>query len=333
MGFWSALFGRKEEDKLHRLEKKISEAKHKIHLGGLKGQALHRHIRAAFIKLHFRGIQKRETTLEKDLDKFRSDIEKHMVISAEDDETKAVELIVKEYSLLYLTMHSLLLYEKYDIAEFGKFIEKLTKFQQKKHLDKAVVEQFASIMTDDAEAWRQDIESLRKLINSVFEQAKGKEGWALTLFNKMHQEGFFIRYQERKKLRETLKDENKVEKAVKRIERPDQIKSIDDIKKLMSEIKEEEKEMAEGFTVIYKMLLNSWDNITNVMSTLLDITKKAANVHEIPAADVDIMGKLHDLIVDNLDGEYLHALRIDDKQLEGEYSEVLDRIQAFRKAA
>ena len=189
------------------------------------------------------------------------------------------------------------------------------------------------MLKDEANAWKEDIEKLRMMINSVFEKSEGKAGWALTTFQAMHKEGYFIRYQERSKFRDILKDERKIEKALKTIESKDQIKSIDDLKKVMGAVETEEKEMANTYTVIYKMLLNSWDHITQLMASYLDLNKGAMQAHELPQAFVEKMGKLHDVIIKNLDQEYLHALRIDDKQLEGEYGEVLKRIDAFKASA
>ena len=135
MGFMD-LFGGSSEKKLKTLDDEISKAKGQIHLGGLKGQKLNKFVRATFTKLHFKWIQGKENKLDADIEQFKADIEKHLVISAETHGIKAIEMIVKEYTLLYLTMHSLMLYEKYDLQELSNLIEKLTKMQQKKHIDK-----------------------------------------------------------------------------------------------------------------------------------------------------------------------------------------------------
>jgi hypothetical protein len=332
MGFMD-IFGGSTEKKFRTLDAEISKARGKIHLGGIKGQALHKNIRAAFTKLHFKWIQKKENKLEQDIEKFKADIEQHLVLSSETHGIKAIEMMVKEYSLLYLTMHSLMLYEKYDLQELSNLIEKMTKMQQKKHIDKDVILHIASMLKDEANAWKDDIEKLRMMINSVFEKSEGKAGWALTTFQAMHKEGFFIRYQERSKFRDLLKDEKKIEKALKMIESKDQIKTIDDLKKVMGTVETEEKEMANTFTVIYKMLLNSWNHITDLMAMYLELNKGGMQAHELPAAFVEKMGRLHDIIMKNLDQEYLHALRIDDKQLEGEYGDVLKRIEALKASA
>ena len=47
-------------------------------------------------------------------------------------------------------------------------------------------------------------------------------------------------------------------------------------------------------------------------------------------ADSDQMGELHDLILEKLDEKYLHALRIDDKQLEAIYADLKSQIQGMK---
>ena len=49
--------------------------------------------------------------------------------------------------------------------------------------------------------------------------------------------------------------------------------------------------------------------------------------------DADQMVAMHNAIVENLNEKYLHGLRIDDKQLEAIYSDVMKDIEAVKKAA
>ncbi len=326
------LFGG-SHDRTKDVEKAIQEARGKIHLGGLRGESLRAFLRAAITNLHFKWIQKKERNIGNSLENFKKDIEKHLVLDAENDEIKAVKNIVKDYTYLYLTLHSLLLFEKYDLEQFEKFVEKLTNFAEKKKLDKEAVRNCVNVLTESANMWKNDIEQLRKMINSVFERAEGKSGWALTMFEKMHKEGFFIRYQERKHFKEAIHDEKTFEKAMKKVSGGGQIKNLDELKNLMNSIKDKEKEMAYDFLIVYKMLFETWDSITKQMITLLGLTEAAAKQHEIPTKDYEKMVNLHNLIVKNLDEDYLHALRIDDKQLEGTYSEVMARIERLKKLA
>jgi hypothetical protein len=331
MGILS-FFGRGRDKRLAELEKKVKEAQGKVHLGGLKGERLNAFVRAAITSMHFKWIQKKESRAEDDLDKLKQDIAQHLVIAAEDEEMKAVQLIVQDYMYLYLTLHSLLLYEKHDLEEFGVFVGKLAKFCEKKKIDKAVVQDMTKVLHDVAEGWKKDVEELRQMINAVFAKTQDRNGWSLGMFNRLHKEGYFIRYQERKRFKDTIRDEKKVATALKTVE-AGHIKSIDDLKKIVAGVGTTEKEINVDFETIYKMLLNTWNHITSMMGELLRVTKSAASAHELPERDMDDMLKLHNMIVENLEEGYLHALRLDDKQLEGTYSEVMDRIEELKKAA
>ena len=319
-----------EDKEFNRLKQEVVDAMKKIHLGGLKGEVLHEHIRSIATNLHFRWIEKNEMKIEDLITKLDEDIKNHLVTKAENDEEHAVLLIIKDYIMLYLTVHSIMLYEKRDLAEIGEMAKEFKRLCRKKGIPDDVAKQVGDIMKKGADEWKAELEDLRKMINSVWAKANERSGWALSAFSKMHKEGFFIRYQERKRFKDALRNASDVNASEKKIRK---VQSKEELIKIFTGWFEKEKNIANDYRLIAKMLFNTWAHITGQLSRILSITVDAQKIHELPKSDADQMVELHNIIIENLDKKYLHALRIDDKQLEAIYSDVSHEIEGIRKAA
>ncbi|MBN1543921.1 hypothetical protein JW898_00485 [Candidatus Woesearchaeota archaeon] len=319
-----------EEAKFNELKKEVAEGLRKLHLGGLKGEVLHEHLRAAATSFHIRRIEKYEMRADKIIDQLEEHIRQHLVSKAELDEKNAVHLIVRDYVYIYLTVHSILLYEKRDLNEIGVLANEFRKMCKKRALPEDVAKQVYEIMKKGADEWKAEFEDFRKILNSVLAKAEGRAGWTLTAFEKMHTEGYFVRYQERKRFRDALRNASKAEADVNKLRK---VKTKDDLTKLFTSWYDQERNITNDYRVVAKLIFNTWDHITQQMAKLLETTIKATKIHELPARDQEQMVELHNLIVGGLEKKFLHALRIDDKQLEAIYSDVVSQVEEVRKAA
>jgi hypothetical protein len=313
-----------EETNFNKLKAEVAKAMGKAHLGGIKGEVLHEHLRGAITRMHFKWIERGEMRIEDVLKELDENIKEHLVVKSEKAEHKAVHLIVKDFVQLYFTMHSLLLFEKNDLEEFQKFIKEFRKFATARGLAKDVVNKTVALLKDVAKVWKDEIEEFRKMVNSVWARAKGDKGWSLTAFERMHKEGYFVRYQERKMFRQTLKDEKKVEALVDKVHK---IKSAEELDKVLAAVHEDEIEIVRDFQRIEQFLFNTWDHVLGEMNRFVKIVADAAGIHELPATDSDQMRELHVMIADRLNEQYLHALRIDDKQVEAIYEDAVHDIE------
>ncbi|MBW2965231.1 hypothetical protein KY363_07275 [Candidatus Woesearchaeota archaeon] len=319
-----------EEAEFNKLKKEISEGVKKIHLGGIKGEVLHSHIRAAVTNLHFKWIEKKEMKAEHIIEQLEKDIEQHLVSKAELDLNNSLHLIIRDYIYLYLTAHSMLLYEKRDLEDVQKFAKDFRELCKKKGLPSDLVKQLTDIMDKGINEWKTEIEEFRKIVNAVWAKAEGRQSWALTTFSRMHKEGYFVRYQERKHFKDAVKEASKLEKNEKKLAH---VQSKEQLIKEFTSWYDRMKSMTNDFTIVAKLLFNTWEHITMQMGKILDITVKAASIHELPAKDQEQMVELHNTIVGGLNKKFLHALRIDDKQLEAIYQDAKSAVEEARKAA
>ncbi|MBW2972596.1 hypothetical protein KY359_06170 [Candidatus Woesearchaeota archaeon] len=308
-----------EKKKFEKLKQKISEAMGKTHLGGIRGESLHTHMRAFATTLHFRSLQKREASIDKHLKELQTAIDGHLVTQAEDKEHKIIKLVVRDHITLYYTLHSLLLYEKHDLEELDKIVKDFKKMCQTKGLAKDVIRNAANLLNELADDWKAEFDDFREMVNSVWATAKGGEGFALRAFEALHKGGYLARLAERRAFREALKDEQAVENIADKLHK---VKSKDDLEKELGKAKEKEKEMVQDFKKISQFLFTTWKRVIKNMRTLIILIAKSVGIHELPTADSEQMHELEDLIVNKLNEKYLHALRIDDKQLEAIYVDV-----------
>jgi uncharacterized protein YdhG (YjbR/CyaY superfamily) len=331
MGFWSWLFGQSSvEDEFRTIDKQIKNASGKLHLAGTRGQVLHPFARAIFTNLHFRQIQTEKKIIDKDLEMFKENIKIHMVVNAEKNEVKTIKALIKEYSYLYMTLHNIMLYELNAIKKLEEFVTRFKKFSEDKPVPDELKKAIVKMALSESKEWKDDIENLRQMINSIFEKSEGKAGTALTIFNKMHEEGFFIRFQERKHFREILKDEQRFEATFSALLENKKVKNWDQFKAALPKIEQEEKEIADDFEVLHKALFNTWDNIIKLSCDLVKVTDEAVKQHELPGSEE---ARVHVALekIQSMTTSYLHGLRIEDKQLEGSYSNLLSAINDLKR--
>jgi len=315
-----------DEAQFAKLKEAVSKAMGDTHLGGLKGEVLHEHIRGMITRLHFKWEQKGTERVKGVLDDLEKDIEEHLVIKAGSAEEKAVKMLIRDHVLLYYTMHSLLLFEKKDILEVEDFAKKLKKDFEKKGIPKDTAKFAIKIFEDAIKAWREEIVNLREEINSVFARAKGRTGWSLGFFEKMHSaDGFFLRFKERRLFGQTLRDERLIEKNANKLA---SVKSKEELERILKSFGEETQEIVKDFVIIHKVQMATWDELTQHMNRLVEIVAKAAGIHELPLNDEQEMDQLYSLINDKLNEQYLHALRIDVKQLEAIIAELDDKVKS-----
>jgi HEPN domain-containing protein len=314
-----------DEAQFAKLKAEVSKAMGDTHLGGLKGEVLHPHIRGMVTRLHFKWIQKGTERVKGVLDELEKNVEQHLVIKAGTAEEKAVKMIIRDHILLYFTLHSLMLFEKKDMNSIGDFAKKLKREFEKKGVPKDTAKFAVKVFEDAIKSWRAEIENLREEINSVFARAKGRTGWSLGFFEKMHSaDGYFIRFKERRLFGETLRDERLIEKNMNALAG---VKSKEELERILKSFGEETQEVVKDFTIIHKVQLATWDELTQHMNRLIEIVAKAAGIHELPMNDQKQMDELYALINEKLNEQYLHALRLDVKQLEAIISDLDSSVQ------
>ncbi len=319
-----------EPAEFDKLMKEISDKTEKIGFGNLKGHVLHEHLRAITTNLHFKWIEKNEMKIETYLAELEQEIGKHLVTDAEDDISKTVHKIIRDYILLFITVNSILLFEKRDLEDINHLIKDFEKTCETKGISGELVKEITTLMQQGLDEWKAELADIRKMINSVWAKAEGRGGWALTAFSKMHKEGYFVRYQERKRFKDAIRNASKVETTEKQLKKA---KSKEAFVKVFTSWFQREETIAKDYKIVAKLLFNTWSHITQEMGTLLQITVNATKIHELPIRDQEQMTQLHNAIISSLQKKYLHALRIDDKQLEAIYSEVQAELNKAKKAA
>jgi len=316
-----------DDDKFNQLKDEIKKAMGKTHLGGIKGEVLHKHLRQMTTDLHFKWIEHKSSDTEKLLKELDSNIGEHLVTKAEDDEHKAVHLLVKNHVYLYLTIHSLLLFEKHDLEEMTETAERFAKFCKKKRVDDETVKKIKDMLLEIGADWKKDFDKFRQELNATWARAKGGQGWSNAFFERMRTEGYFSRLKEKRLFHHAVKDEAAVEKATGKLK---QVKSKEELVKAFELAEKKEKEITRDFEVIFKFIFASWDHIEEQNNALLKAVADAVGIHELPHDDVDKMNELHHTITDELDKKYLHDQRIDDSQLESIYSEYVSEVKAIK---
>jgi len=291
-----------------------------VRIGGVKGEVLHPFIRQVVENYRFKRLQKRETTITKNLEELKRDIEQHLVVKSEKAEYNVIRDMIKEYVMLYFTLHSMHLFERDslqrlagDIDAFKKMLHNTPNPEVKKAIENII------------DGWKDELENERKLINSTWHKAIGGTGWAGTLFQTLHNEGFFTRRKERVLFKQAVKDKQLIEKEISKLAGHP---SIDGLKKTLKEITDKEKEMAQDYKVLWRFLTSTWDHVGEYYfgdkEGLFKQVLRAVGLHELPQRDAAQVEQIANLFK-HLDEKLLHGLRIEVKQLEAEEEADLKR--------
>lgn len=291
--------------------KRIDDIEHKLKAAGIKGEKLHEHLRAMLESYRFKRIQKGAKHLEDALEELKKHIEEHLVIKSEDDEYKILVILLKEITYLYFTLHSLHLFEKHDLNELRDFVNEFDK--KFENVDKAVIKEFQDNMHKILDEWESELENERKLINSVWAEAEGRQGFGLVTFMKTHNLNYMARRNTRSMFKDTLRDESAVEKNIDRLKK---VKSAEELKNLLAEIETKEREMTEDYSKIWKFIDAWWESVGKKLDEFVKIIYQAAAGHELPSDDPKQVQEIKKLILEKLDKKFLQGLRIEVKQLE-----------------
>lgn len=294
-----------------KIDEYIKDAIGEVDLGGVKGKVLHEHIRSVLTTLRLKWIQQGETNVENHMAALEKDLEEHLVIEAEKEVLKEIKIIVKELARIYLVFYAFMLYQREDLKELKTSIEDIAKKMEGK-LSPDRVKELRKIFTDLAEEWEDELTKFRDQLNSIWATAKGNAGFALALFEKTHKQGFFLRYQERKKFKDALRKTNLVDDHFDALEK---VKSTETLKELLGNIETDEETAVEDFELLDKMLGSTWDTVNKEFQQLAKMIHKAVYDRELPQEDEKFMVDVREAIVRKLNKQYLHALQIDEQQL------------------
>lgn len=300
-----------EKELQDKIIKSIDEDMHKLKAAGIKAEVLHEHLRSAIESYRFKRIQKGAKQLEKALEDLKKHIEAHLVIKSEDDEYKILVTLIKEICYTYFTLHSLHLFEKHDLNELHHFVDEFGK--RFKNIDKGALNEFQNNMHKVLDEWETEFEKEREQINSVWAEAEGRQGFALTVFMKTHNLNYMARKNMRSLFRETLKDESTVEKHIDRLKA---VKNADQLRDVLNEIEVKEKEITEDYSKVWSFIDAWWQSVTKKMGEFVKLVYQAAIGHELPSDDPKQIQEITKLIVERLDKSFLQGLRIEIKQLE-----------------
>jgi len=317
-----------------KIKKELNDAINDVSIAGLKGMQLHSFLRAAITNLHFKWIQKKESRTDDIFKKLSDDVKSHLVAKVEKEEYQAVHMIVMDHVYLYLTLRSILLYFEKNLEDTDKMIKAFTNLCEKKGVPKDQVEEITKILNKTVDRWMEGITGFRANINSVWNSARGTFGSnmaiGLTLFEKMHTEGYFTRRKERSTFKEWIKDEYELYNITSRLKHA---QKKEDLEKMLRDIEQKTTEMANDFNIFTKLLFATWNRVNENMHKLVKVVADAASVHELPAKDSEQMKELLELINTKVNERHLHSLRISDKQLEALLEKAKEGISRVRKAA
>jgi hypothetical protein len=319
-----------EDSHFERIKKDVEKAIKKINIGGLKGQALHKFLRAAITSLYFKWIEKKEHKIDDAIKKLDEDIHNHLVLKAEVEEEKAIRLIIKDHVMLFTTIHSVLLFEKHDIFQLKDVvIPTFRKLAKKKGLGADTTKEITKALDFVVEKWEKQVNSLRKSINAVWQTSQGHAGTALTGFNLIHgEDNFFSRLKERHLFKDTMRDEKIIEAHVDKLMH---IKDKKDLDKITETIKKEGGKMANEFNILTKFLMATWEHLDTKLAEVQKLVSEASGKHELPEKDLNQMNAIYHLVQDKLNRDYLHALRIEDKQLEAYVARLDKEVNTIKK--
>jgi len=317
-----------------QLKKEIDEAFGKIHMAGIKGEALNEFIRATVTKLHFKWIQKGEGRIEGILAQMEKDIEQHLVVKVEAEEYKIVHSLIKDHIFLYATLHSILIFEKNDLGELNQLKDEFRKVCEKKGMPADIVKEVMTALDDAVNKWKAHVDEFRSSVNSVYNNSRGTFGSntlvGLSLFQKLHNDGYMARLKERTTFMEAYRDNKRIADIKKKL---GQVSDKKELEKLINDLTARVKEMTNDFNIIAKFLFATWNHLDQNMAQLAQIVTKAAGVHELPQADMQQMNELLELINLKLNEKFLHSLRISNKQVEAINEDVRKDIDVLKKYA
>jgi hypothetical protein len=305
-----------DEKAKKKILKKLDEALSSLKLAGIKGETLYAHLDRWWENIEFKIVEKDMIKMQKALEKFDKDIELHMVVKAEKEDEIELEKAMKEFTRLYLQLHILHLFEREEIRELRKIVDTKRYFKG----NDAATEQIKRLVTRLIDEWQKELENERKMINAVWARAKGHMGAALTLTKAMKSgEGYLKAFSERLLLRRTLRQNYLAEKNIAKLRK---VKTLDELKKEIDDIAVEEAYSIEGFKKLWQFLDITWEEVAQNIDTLVERIYKAVEGYELPQDDKLFAAQIRERIVTKLEEPFLHGLREEIKQLEGELGSV-----------
>ncbi|MBW2967685.1 hypothetical protein KY362_04310 [Candidatus Woesearchaeota archaeon] len=304
-----------EETQVSSTDKKIGKADHKRKAAGIKGEVLHPHIRYVIERRRFRYIHKGEKNIDKHLNALRADVQKHLVVNAEKEEEKTLKAIASEFSLIYLALHSLHLYERYDIQEMEELIKQLKKKLGK--LDDGTKAKIEAQAND----WLAELDKERKIINAIYKESEGGQGFALTMFKHMHKDNVFTYVRERMLFNHAKKSEKFIEADEKIIRKAQDGTAV---MQLLEHIEVKTKRMADDFRRLWMFIGNSWETVITKIAELEGIVLEATKARELPQVDAEQIPQF-EARLKALEKDLLHGLRIELKQLTADVDEEMSK--------